>query len=159
LLRLSGPVSVHVTGRPPHEAAGGVRTRFTTRFLSGAELVILSNVCDAAVFDSRRFNAVTLAETPHSKTMLVCLEAGQSIPVHSPGIDMTLTVLEGRATLVAGQEELAGAGPGATVQAAARQRRGIRAEVRTLALVIVSPPPTAEDHREVAEHLKRGTWR
>jgi quercetin dioxygenase-like cupin family protein len=121
--------------------------------------VILSDVRDAAVFDSRRFNAVTLAQTPHSKTMLVCLEAGQGIPVHSPGVDLTLTVLEGRATLVSGREELAGAGPGATVHAAARERRGMRAEERTLALVIVSPPPTAEDHREVAEHLGKGTWR
>lgn len=121
--------------------------------------MILPNIRDAAAYDPQRFNAVTLAQTPHSKTMLVCLEAGQSIPVHSPGIDLTLTVLEGRATLVSGQEELAGAGPGATVHAAAHQRRGIRADQRTLALVIVSPPPTAEDHREVAEHLKKGTWR
>ena len=120
--------------------------------------MILSDVRDAAAFDSQRFNAITLAQTPHSKTMLVCLEPGQSIPVHSPGIDLTLTVLDGRATLVSGQDELARAGPGATLHAAASQRRGIRAEERTLALVIVSPPPTAEDHREVAEHLKKGTW-
>lgn len=121
--------------------------------------MIAPSIRALAAFDPQRFNAVTLAQTPHSKTMLVCLEPGQSIPVHRPGADLTLLILEGRATLVAGDQELTGAGPGAVMTAQSGQPRGIKADQRTLALVTVSPPPTAEDHREVAEHLKKGTWR
>jgi hypothetical protein len=61
--------------------------------------------------------------------------------------------------LVSGEEELAQAGPGAVMIAQAGQARGIKADQRTMALVVVSPPPTPEDHREVAEHLSKGTWR
>lgn len=97
--------------------------------------------------------------TPHSKTMLVCLEAGQAIPVHHPKVDLTLTILEGEATMVAGADEREHAGPGAVMHAGAGEARGIRADQRTLAMVVVSPPPTDEDHKEVFEHMKRGTWR
>lgn len=121
--------------------------------------MIAPSIRELAAFDPQRFNAVTLAQTPHSKTMLVCLEPGQSIPVHHPGVDLTLLILEGRATLVAGDQELAAAGPGAVMSVPAGESRGIKADQRTLALVTVAPPPTAEDHREVAEHLKTGTWR
>jgi quercetin dioxygenase-like cupin family protein len=121
--------------------------------------VIVSSIRDLAAFDPHRFAPKALAQTAYSKTMLVCLEPGQSIPVHHPGIDLTLVILEGQATLVAGDEELAKAGPGAVMTAPAGQARGIKADQRTLALVVVSPPPTPEDHREVTEHFSKGTWR
>lgn len=121
--------------------------------------MIAPSIAKLASFDPKRFNAITLAQTSHGKTMLACLEPGQSIPVHRPGVDLTLLILEGRATLVAGEEELTGAGPGAVMVVQAGQPRGIKADLRTLALVTVSPPPIADDHREVAEHLKKGTWR
>jgi quercetin dioxygenase-like cupin family protein len=121
--------------------------------------VIIPSISELAKFDPSRFNAITLSQTDKSKTMLVCLEPGQSIPVHSPGIDLTLLILEGRATLVCNGEELVDAGVGAVVYAQAHQPRGIQAQQRTLALVVVSPPPTDQDHREVAEHLRKGTWR
>lgn len=125
----------------------------------GDTRVIAQSIRDLAKFDPHRFNTVPLAQTPHSKTMLVCLEPGQSIPVHRPSVDLTLLIIEGRATLVAGDQELTAAGPGAVMTVQADQPRGIKADQRTLALVTVAPPPTAEDHREVAEHLKKGTWR
>ncbi len=121
--------------------------------------MIVASIRKLAAFNPQKFNAVTLAQTPHSKTMVVALEPDQTIPVHHPGSDLTLLVLEGRATLVGGQEEMASAGPGAMLHAEAGQARGIRAEQRTVALVVVSPPPTDQDHREVAEHMKKGTWR
>ncbi len=120
---------------------------------------IIAQVRDKAAFRSDRFNGVPLNQTSRSKTMLVCLEPGQAIPVHSPAVDLTLTILEGRATIVCGDEELAEAGPGAVLVAKANEARGIHAEQRTLAVVMVSPPPTVADHAEVFEHLKRGTWR
>jgi quercetin dioxygenase-like cupin family protein len=126
---------------------------------TGGEIVIVPSISELAVFDPTRFVAKTLAQTAHSKTMLVCLEPGQSIPVHRPGIDLTLVILEGLATLVAEDKELADAGAGAVLTVQAGQARGIKADQRTLALVVVSPPPTPQDHKEVAEHLSKGTWR
>ncbi len=121
--------------------------------------MIIPRIEERSAFQKERFNGVALQVTAHSKTMLVCLEPGQAIPVHRPGVDLTLVILSGRATLIAGDEELTGAGPGAVMTVEARQARGIHADERTLALVTVSPPPTAEDHKEVAMHLQRGTWR
>ena len=121
--------------------------------------MIVSDIRERAAFEVERFNPVLLNQTQRSKTMLVCLEPGHAIPVHRPGSDLTLTLLEGRATLVCEDEELADAGPGATLVAEAHQSRGIRADERTLALVTVSPPPTEADHQEVFAHLQRGTWR
>jgi len=121
--------------------------------------MIVPQIEEQASFQTDRFQGVALKQTPRSKTMLVCLEAGQAIPVHRPKVDLTLVLLRGRATLISGEEELAGAGPGAVLIAEAGEARGLKADERTLALVTVSPPPTEADHAETAAHLKRGTWR
>ncbi|HEX7380808.1 MAG TPA: hypothetical protein VF265_01505 [Nevskiaceae bacterium] len=121
--------------------------------------MLIKSVRDRAEFGQPHFNAVTLARTPHSDTKVVALEAGQAIPVHHPGSDLTMVILEGEATLVAGDEELAHAGPGAMLHAAAGQARGIHADKRTVCLIVASPPPTPADHRELAEHFAKGTWR
>ena len=60
---------------------------------------------------------------------------------------------------MAGDTDLEKAGPGAMLIAEAGQARGIRADQRTTMLVVVSPPPTDADHREVMEHFRKGTWR
>jgi quercetin dioxygenase-like cupin family protein len=112
-----------------------------------------------ATFDPARLQAISLAQTLYSKVMLVCLEPGQAIPVHSPQVETTMTILQGRAALVAGEDVLKDAGPGALMHAPRGQARGIRAVERTIALVVVTPPPTPEDHREVAAHLEKGTFR
>lgn len=121
--------------------------------------MITPSIKDVAKFAPDRFTAVTLTQTSRSKTMVVGLEPGQAIPVHHPGSDLTMYVIEGRATLVAGDQDLQNAGPGALLIVEAGQARGIRADERTLVLVVVSPPPTQQDHAELAEHFKRGTWR
>lgn len=121
--------------------------------------MLIPSVRDRVQFSPERFKGITLLQTPQSKTMVVGLEAGQAIPVHHPGSDLTMLVLEGRATLVAGDEDLANAGPGAAMLVEAGQARGIRADERTVVLVVVSPPPTEEDHKELAVHFKNGTWR
>lgn len=121
--------------------------------------MIVESLSSMAQFNAEKFNPLVLSQTPHSKTMLVCFEAGQAIPVHSPGADLTLLLLEGRAILVDGERELPEAGPGAMLHVEAGRPRGIKAMERTLALVVVAPPPTKADHVEVAKHLAAGTWR
>lgn len=121
--------------------------------------MIIPSVKDLAKFGDAHFTPFPLQVTAHSKTMVVGLEAGQAIPVHHPGSDLTMFIIEGQATLVGGDEDLDKAGPGAALIVKAGQARGIHADVRTVVLVVASPPPGESDHGEVMEHFKHGTWR
>ncbi|HJZ96932.1 MAG TPA: cupin domain-containing protein [Candidatus Solibacter sp.] len=91
------------------------------------------------------------------KAVLTCLEPGQFIPAHRPGVDMLLIVLEGEGQLIAGDQQ-EGAGPGTVVFVPAGEARGVKATSRLVALHIVSPPPTEKDHAEVMARLKQGKW-
>ena len=105
-----------------------------------------------------RFHTVPVGQTGRARALLVCLEPGQFIPVHHPGVDLALAVLEGEGRLVAGdREEEARAGTVAFVPAG--EARGMVATTRLTALTVVSPPPAETDHIEVAEGLRRGRWR
>jgi len=112
----------------------------------------------AATFLADRFSPVPLGQTERVKVVLTCFEPGQFIPVHSPGIDMTLVVLEGDGTVVAGDQEVE-VSPGAIVIVPAGQARGIRATTRLVAVHLVSPPPTEADHAQVQAGLRQGSWR
>ena len=120
--------------------------------------VYLKSYREAAAFRTEKFNPVMLAGSTHVKAVLTCLEAGQFIPVHRPGVDMLLLLLEGEGRIVAGdQEEVAQ--PGTTVHVPAGEARGLKAESRLVALHVVRPPPTEADHVEVAARLTQGTWK
>ncbi|MGH2926884.1 MAG: hypothetical protein ACRDL8_01630 [Solirubrobacteraceae bacterium] len=121
--------------------------------------MLIESIRARAQFGGQHFTPVTLVRTEHSDTKVVGLEAGQAIPVHHPRSDLTMVVIEGEATLVSGDEELAHAGPGAVLHAKAGEARGIHADQRTILLIVASPPPTPADHRELAEHFAHGTWR
>ncbi len=112
----------------------------------------------AAAFTPQRFNAVPIAQSERTRVLLVCLEPGQFIPVHSPGVDIAVVVLEGEGTLVAGEREET-IGPGAVAFAPAGTARGLTAATKLVVLNVVTPPPTAADHAEVAAGLRRGRWR
>ena len=92
------------------------------------------------------------------RVLLVCCEPGQFIPVHRPGVDIVLLVLEGEGCLVAGEREEV-ITPGAVAFIAAGEARGIRADTRLVALHVVTPPPTDADHAEVVRGLRQGSWR
>jgi quercetin dioxygenase-like cupin family protein len=109
-------------------------------------------------FRTEKFNPVVLGGSAHMKAVLTCLEPGQFIPVHRPGVDMLLVVLEGEGRVVAGDREEP-AQPGTTVFVPAGEARGLKADSRLIAVHVVSPPPTDADHFEVAARLKQGTWK
>jgi len=119
------------------------------------QATIISDYRSAAVFQDGRFSPVALGQSERVKVVLTCFEPGQHIPVHSPGIDMTLVVLEGEGTVVAGDQE-AEVGPGAIVIVPAGSARGVRAKTRLVAIHLVSPPPTEADHAEVHAKLQQG---
>src|SRR4051812_6738461 len=122
------------------------------------QAAIVSDYRSAASFQDGRFSPVSLGQTDRVKVVLTCFEPDQYIPVHSPGVDMTLVVLEGEGTIVAGDDE-AEVGPGAIVIVPAGSARGVRAKTRLVAVHLVSPPPTEADHTEVQAKLQRGSWR
>ena len=113
---------------------------------------------NAAAFKPERFNPVVLAESQRVKVILVCLEPGQFIPVHSPQVDMALVVLEGEGMLIAGEREEA-ARPGVVAFVPAGETRGLKAQTRLVALHVVTPPPTQADHAGVMAGLAKGDWR
>ena len=121
------------------------------------EPTILSDYRAYTRFAAERFSPVPLAQTDGLKVVLTCFEAGQFIPVHAPGVDMVLVILEGVGTVVAGQTECS-VSPGSIVVVPAGESRGVKASTRLVAVHVVSPPPAESDHAAVQEGLKRGTW-
>ncbi len=120
--------------------------------------LLLNSYQEVIAYTPERFNPVVVTENERAKVIVACFEPGQFIPVHQPGVDLTLTILEGEATVAAGEkEELLG--PGCLVFVPAGKARGIKAETRLVILHVVTPPPTFEDHTQVMAGLKRGTWR
>ncbi|WP_407929049.1 cupin domain-containing protein [Candidatus Methylacidithermus pantelleriae] len=58
-----------------------------------------------AAFRPDRFVGKVLAESERTKVILACFEPGQFIPVHRPGVGLTLVVLEGQGRAVVGDQE------------------------------------------------------
>jgi quercetin dioxygenase-like cupin family protein len=108
---------------------------------------ILASYRSAVAFRQDRFQPVVLAETERIRVLLLCLEPGQAIPVHRPGIDLTLVVLEGDGMMTTGDREDP-ISSGTVVVVPAGTARGLRATGRLVALAVASPPPTAADHIE-----------
>ena len=111
-----------------------------------------------ASFTPDRFHPIPFGQSERSRALLVCLEPGQFIPVHAPGVDIVFVILEGEGTLIAGDRE-AVVGPGTIAFAAAGEARGLLARTRLVAVHVVSPPPTEADHGAVMAGLARGSWR
>jgi quercetin dioxygenase-like cupin family protein len=119
---------------------------------------VLGSYREAIDFQPGRFNPIVLAENERTRVILACFEPNQFIPVHRPGVDLTLVVLEGEGQIVAGERQER-VGPGAVAFVPGGEARGIKAETRLVLLHVVTPPPTAEDHSEVMAGLQRGEWR
>jgi quercetin dioxygenase-like cupin family protein len=111
----------------------------------------------AVTFRPERFTAVPVSENARVRVLLVCLEPGQFIPVHRPGVDLTLVVLEGEGRLLAGERE-SEVGPGLVAFVPAGEARGLLATCRLVALTVVTPPPTEADHAGVVAGLRMGMW-
>ncbi len=92
------------------------------------------------------FGARVLLDDGRMRVVLVVLEEGQEIPLHSPELDLAVAVLAGTGRLWAGdREHWVMAGDVAVIPAGAT--RGLRSETgRLVALNVVSPPPAPADH-------------
>jgi quercetin dioxygenase-like cupin family protein len=112
------------------------------------------SVADARRVREEAFTPVLIGQGRHLKAMRVCFEPGQSIPVHAPGVDLALVVLEGEGALVAGDEERV-LSRGSLAFVPAGEERGIKAHTRLVTFEVVSPPPTEADHDRVREGLAK----
>ncbi len=121
-------------------------------------MALITQYQQAVAFRPDKFNAIALAQNERVKVILACFEPGQFIPVHKPGVDLTLVVMEGAGKLVAGDQEQE-IGPGSIAFIPAGEARGIQAKSRLVLMHIVSPPPTDADHVQVAAGLQQGAWR
>lgn len=119
---------------------------------------MITHYQNLVTFQRERFNPVVFAGNERVKMLVVSLEAGQFIPVHSPPVDLTLAVLEGEGILVAGDREER-ISPGTLAFVPAGEARGVRAEKPLVLLHTVTPPPTEADHAEVMAKMQRGAWK
>jgi mannose-6-phosphate isomerase-like protein (cupin superfamily) len=76
----------------------------------------------------------------------------------SSAVDLVGVVLEGEGICAAGASETE-VGPGNVVVVPAGRERGFQARTPMVLVVVVSPPPTEEDHGEVVRKLREGRWR
>ncbi|MHB8620010.1 MAG: cupin domain-containing protein [Chloroflexota bacterium] len=98
----------------------------------------VGHYADLVEFRAEHFNPISLAESERIKLVLVCLEPGQSIPAHVPGVDMALVVIEGEGTLISGEREEP-IRPGSIGFVPAGVKRGVKAATRLVALHTVQP--------------------
>ncbi|MCC7353368.1 MAG: cupin domain-containing protein [Anaerolineae bacterium] len=120
-------------------------------------MAVMTSYQQIAAFRPDRFNPVVLAENERVKAILACFEPGQFIPVHKPGVDLTLIVMEGEGTAFIGakEEKLR---PGVIAFIPAGEARGVKATTRLVLMHVVTPPPTEADHTQVVAGLKKGAW-
>lgn len=121
--------------------------------------MLVQSIGGWARFDEERFAVSTLARTDRSITNVIGLMPGQALPVHRPASDVTIVVIEGKVTMISAKQEIEHAGPGSLLHAKAGEARGVYAEEYSVLLAVASPPPTLDDHKEIIEHLRAGTWR
>jgi len=111
-----------------------------------------------ARFRPDRFAPQVLAQTTHMKVVYACFMPGQFIPVHAPGIDLVLLILEGRGACQVGAEERP-VEAGDLVWIPAGEKRGVRADTQMTVLHVVAPLPGDADHSEVQAGIERGNWK
>lgn len=114
---------------------------------------VVASARDLASFDADGFRPTVVFESERMKVVLIALEPGQEIDVHTPQVDMAVAVLDGIGEVFAGDRPRSvRAGDLAVVPAG--ERRGVRATTeRLIALHVVSPPPTPETHG-----IEREAW-
>jgi quercetin dioxygenase-like cupin family protein len=97
----------------------------------------------------KNFAPNVVYQSTEIKVVLAYFKKGQFIPVHAPGVDLILYILEGEAEVVAGEERLTSAKDDLII---------IPKLTELTILHVVQPPPTAEDHNEVHAKLAQGRF-
>ena len=115
---------------------------------------LVGRALDLAEFAADGFGRRILFGNDRLRVVLAAFEPGQEIPIHTPGVDLVMSILDGVGEVRAG-DQVHSVKAGDVVIVPAGSERGVRARTRLVALHVVSPPPTEADHRRVE---KAGGW-
>ena len=119
--------------------------------------IVRVNAAELKSFGEKNFAPNVVYQSNDIKVVLAYFKKGQFIPVHTPGVDLVLYILEGSAEVVAGEERLT-AGKDDLIIIPKGAKRGIMALAELTILHVVQPPPAAEDHNEVHAKLAQGIF-
>jgi quercetin dioxygenase-like cupin family protein len=119
--------------------------------------IIKVNMKELESFDERKFNPKALYQTDNIKVIAAYFKKGQFIPVHTPGVDVVICVLEGEAEIVAGDEKFI-AKKKDLIVVPKNIRRGIKALTELSVLHVVQPAPSEKDHVEVHRKIESGRF-
>ena len=119
--------------------------------------IIKVNMKELESFDERKFNPKALYQTDNIKVIAAYFKSGQFIPVHTPGVDVVICVLEGEAEIVAGEEKFV-AKKNDLIVVPKGIRRGVKALTELSLLHVVQPAPSEKDHVEVHQKIATGRF-
>jgi len=119
--------------------------------------IVRVNAAELKSLGEKNFAPNVVFQNTEIKVVLAYFKKDQFIPVHAPGVDLILYILEGEAEVVAGEERLS-AGKDDLIVIPKGAKRGVKALTELTILHVVQPPPTAEDHNEVHAKLAQGRF-
>jgi quercetin dioxygenase-like cupin family protein len=125
--------------------------------MSEANGIVKVNALDLKSYDEKKFNPKPVYQTGQLRVILAYFKKGQFIPVHSPGVDVVLCILEGEAEVVAGEERIK-TKVNDLIIVPKGVKRGVQALTDLTVLHVVQPPPSEEDHKEVHQRLSQGRF-
>ncbi len=121
------------------------------------EDIVKVNAEELKSFGDERFAPNPVYQSDGMKVVLAYFKPGQFIPVHSPGVELVLYIIEGEAEVVTGDERVRAAKDDLIVIPGG-VKRGVKALTELSILHVVQPPPSAEDHNEVHAKLSQGAF-
>ena len=120
--------------------------------------IVRVNALEIKSFDDAKFVPKPVYQSDGMKVVLAYFKAGQFIPVHAPGVELVLCILEGDAEVVAGEEQIS-ASKGDIIIVPKGAKRGVKALTELTVLHVVQPPPSEADHKEVHRQLSEGKFK
>ena len=121
------------------------------------EKTIRVNAAELKSLDDTKFVPKPVYQSKGMKVVLAYFKEGQFIPVHAPKVELVLCILEGKAEIVAGGEQIV-AGKDDIIIIPKGEKRGVKALSELTVLHVVQPPPSDADHKEVYERLAHGQF-
>ena len=119
--------------------------------------IVNVNATELKSFNEDRFAPNPVYQSDGMKVVLAYFKKGQFIPVHAPGVELVLYIIEGEAEVVTGDERVR-AVKGDLIVIPKGINRGVKALTELSILHVVQPPPSAEDHNEVHAKLAEGKF-
>ena len=119
--------------------------------------IVKVNAGELKSFDDKKFTPNVVYQSAGIKVVLAYFKTGQFIPVHAPGVDLVLYILEGEAEVVTGDERVT-ARKDDLIIVPKGLKRGVKALTELTILHVVQPPPSAEDHNQVHASLAEGRF-